>query len=113
KNFNDQDKVFTQQTTNFTRRHKIKIYPMVRKSANDHFHTVWREYANENARGVGYAFRKATAGANESSETAQSEIASATESDAEQSNDLVCAVSGDDLPTTPMDLLQTRSRLDK
>jgi len=67
KNFNDQDKIYAAQTTNFTKRHNIKIYPMVKRSANDHFHTVWREFANENARGEGYAYRKQAAEAKSAS----------------------------------------------
>jgi phenylpropionate dioxygenase-like ring-hydroxylating dioxygenase large terminal subunit len=60
-NFNNQDKKFSTQTTNFTKRRKLKIYPMTRLSANDHFHTIWRQFANENARGVGTAYQNGTA----------------------------------------------------
>ena len=60
-NFNNQDKTFAKQTTDFTKRHNIKIYPMVRLSANDHFHTTWRQFANENARGVGYKYQQQAA----------------------------------------------------
>ncbi len=54
--FNNQDLAFTRQTTNFTRRHGKTSYPMVKISRNDDFHTAWRQFASEFARGEGYAF---------------------------------------------------------
>jgi hypothetical protein len=51
--FNNQDALFTKQTTNFTKRHGINIYPMTKASANDDLHTLWRQYVQDYARGVG------------------------------------------------------------
>ena len=55
--FNNQDLKFTRQTTNFTERHGTTIYPLAKVSRNDDFHTVWRQFASEFARGEGYAFK--------------------------------------------------------
>ena len=54
--FNNQDLKYTRQTTMFTQRHGITTYPMAKLSRNDDFHTAWRQFASEFARGEGYAF---------------------------------------------------------
>ena len=51
--FNDQDIAFVKQTTDYTKRFGLDIYPLVKLSQYDGFHTAWRAYVNENARGVG------------------------------------------------------------
>ena len=56
--FNNQDLAFTRQTTNFTRRHGTTSYPLVKMSKNDDFHTIWRQFASEYARGEGYAYEE-------------------------------------------------------
>ena len=56
--FNNQDLRFARQTTLFTKRHGTTSYPMVKVSRNDDFHTVWRQFASEYARGEGYAYKK-------------------------------------------------------
>jgi len=55
--FNNQDLKFTRQTTLFTQRHGTTSYPMAKLSRNDDFHTVWRQFASEFARGEGHAFQ--------------------------------------------------------
>jgi hypothetical protein len=56
--FNDQDLFMVRQTTEYLKRHGRKIYPMVKASRNDDFHTALRAFANQYARGVGYAYRQ-------------------------------------------------------
>ena len=56
--FNNQDLAFTRQTTNYTVRHGTTTYPMAKLSRNDDFHTAWRQFASEFARGEGYAFKE-------------------------------------------------------
>ena len=51
--FNNQDVTWVGQTTNFVKRHEGAVYPMVKLSQHDAFHTRWREFANEYARGEG------------------------------------------------------------
>jgi phenylpropionate dioxygenase-like ring-hydroxylating dioxygenase large terminal subunit len=53
KQFNNQDIFFVKQTTEYTKRFGLKIYPLTKLTQYDIFHTAWRAYANENARGVG------------------------------------------------------------
>jgi len=72
-NFNNQDIKWVGQTTNFTKRHNANSYPMVKLSQNDAFHTLWREYANENARGVGYKYQNGAKAAKEKSEDREAE----------------------------------------
>ena len=55
--FNNQDIGWVKQTTEFTKRHDATSYPMVKLSQNDAFHALWREFANENARGQGYKYQ--------------------------------------------------------
>ncbi|MEE8518359.1 MAG: Rieske 2Fe-2S domain-containing protein [Dehalococcoidia bacterium] len=55
--FNNQDLIFTRQTTLFTKRHGTTSYPMAKLSRNDDFHTVWRQFASEFARGEGHAYQ--------------------------------------------------------
>ena len=54
--FNNQDFAITAQTMNYLKRHDTEIYPLTKISKNDRFHTLWRAYANEYARGVGYRY---------------------------------------------------------
>ncbi|MEE8519511.1 MAG: Rieske 2Fe-2S domain-containing protein, partial [Dehalococcoidia bacterium] len=56
--FNNQDLKFTRQTTLFTKRHGTTSYPMAKLSRNDDFHTVWRQFASEFARGEGHAYQE-------------------------------------------------------
>ena len=56
--FNNQDLTYTRQTTNFTKRHGVTTYPMAKLSRNDDFHTAWRQFASEFARGEGHAFKE-------------------------------------------------------
>ena len=56
--FNDQDLAFTRQTTMFTKRHGTTSYPMVKITRNDDFHTMWRQFASEYARGEGYSYKE-------------------------------------------------------
>jgi hypothetical protein len=55
--FNNQDIKWVGQTTDYVKRHGLTTYPLTKLSPNDAFHTLWRKYANENARGVGYAYQ--------------------------------------------------------
>ena len=59
--FNNQDVAWVKQTTDFTKRHDITIYPMVKLAQNDVFHTRWREYANAYARGEGSRYTEGSA----------------------------------------------------
>ena len=56
--FNNQDLKFTRQTTMFTHRHGTSSYPMAKLSRNDDFHTLWRQFVSEFARGEGYAYKE-------------------------------------------------------
>ena len=55
--FNNQDIFFVSQTTDYTKRFGLSIYPMVKLAQYDDFHSAWRAYANENARGVGSKYK--------------------------------------------------------
>ena len=55
--FNNQDLKFTRQTTLYTKRHDMSSYPMAKLSRNDDFHTVWRQFVSEFARGEGHAYK--------------------------------------------------------
>ena len=70
--FNNQDFAITAQTTDFLKRHKMGIYPLTKVSRNDLFHTAWRAYANEYARGVGYRYQDRQRGPDIIEESAES-----------------------------------------
>lgn len=71
-NFNGQDYAMVAQTTNYTKRHKLAIYPLTKISRHDAFHTMWRAYANEYARGVGYRYQDGQQPSTNSAETRES-----------------------------------------
>jgi phenylpropionate dioxygenase-like ring-hydroxylating dioxygenase large terminal subunit len=53
--FNNQDAAFVAQTTNYVERTGNWRY-LTKVSRHDDYHILWRQYVNENARGVGYAW---------------------------------------------------------
>ena len=55
--FNNQDIEWVRQSTDHVKRHGAATYPMSKLSQNDAYHALWREFANENARGVGYKYQ--------------------------------------------------------
>ena len=55
--FNNQDIKWVRQSTDHVKRHGAATYPMSKLSQNDAYHALWREFANENARGVGYKYQ--------------------------------------------------------
>lgn len=71
--FNNQDLDLVAQTTDYLKRNKMTAYPMTRASRNDLFHTAWRAYANEYARGVGYRYQDGQGGPIAIEETGQRE----------------------------------------
>ncbi|MEE8518949.1 MAG: hypothetical protein V3S98_07475, partial [Dehalococcoidia bacterium] len=72
-NFNNQDIKWVGQTTDFVKRHGLTTYPLTKLSQNDAFHTLWRKYVNENARGVGYAYQNGAKPAQQATEPAKAE----------------------------------------
>jgi phenylpropionate dioxygenase-like ring-hydroxylating dioxygenase large terminal subunit len=54
--FNNQDAAYVKQTSDYIDRTGNWQY-LTRLSRNDDYHTLWRQYVNENARGVGYAWQ--------------------------------------------------------
>ena len=69
--FSNQDLAMVPQTTDFLKRHNMGIFPLTKVSRNDLFHTAWRAFANEYARGVGYRYQDGQSGPGTVEETAE------------------------------------------